>query len=223
MRFKALEGYVREYVEPILVEYSFPETLLGSGWSLRQSEALRMLSRVLPATGFLLIDAGNCAAAAAHYLQLPAQVQSHIALGMGGMGYAVAGAIGAQLGSADDDRTTVICGDGAFLMTGMEVHTAVDLGLPILWVVFNNNMHGMCVTRQLRLFNGRYEGNRYSLVNIAQLARGFGDEQHLWVGCATNSAELNALLADYYGQPNPKPGVLELKIGIEELPPMEFR
>jgi acetolactate synthase-1/2/3 large subunit len=33
-----------------------------------------------------------------------------IALGMGGMGYSVAGAIGAQLLAADGERTIVICG-----------------------------------------------------------------------------------------------------------------
>ena len=223
LRFQELNAFVREYVEPTVIEYQVAGVTRHAQWELRQSEALRLISQYLPEKGYILIDAGNCAAAAAHYLQLPPKVQSHIALGMGGMGYAVAGAIGAQLGSPEDYRTTVICGDGAFLMAGMEVHTAVDFGLPVLWVVFNNNMHGMCVTRQFHLFNGRYEGNTYSQVNIAQVARGFGDEQHLWVGCATNKTELNSLLSDYFNQSRAKAGVLELKIGIEELPPMAFQ
>jgi len=129
----------------------------GPNDTLLQSEAIETLEEFLPRGGHLLFDAGNCAAAALHYLRVPKGATSTIALGMGGMGYAIAGAVGAQLGSSAESRTIVVCGDGAFLMQGMEVHTAVDLGLPILFVVFNNGMHGMCVTRQQLFFDGRIE------------------------------------------------------------------
>ena len=62
----------------------------------------------------------------------------------------------------------VLCGDGAFLMLGMEVHTAVDLGLPILFVVFNNAKHGMCVTRQQVYFQSRIECASYDSVAVAE-------------------------------------------------------
>ena len=91
---------------------------------LRQSEAIEQLQRYLPAAGHVVFDAGNCAATALHFLAIPARVTSTIALGMGGMGYALAAGTGAQLGSAPGTRTMVLCGDGAFLMLGLEVHTA---------------------------------------------------------------------------------------------------
>src|SRR5262249_47030964 len=139
---------------------------------LLQSQALEMVQPFLPPKGHVLFDAGNCAAAALHYLRLPAHVSSTVALGMGGMGYAIAGAVGAQLGSPRGARTMVFCGDGAFLMLGTEVHTAVDYQLPILFVVFNNGMHGMCVTRQQLFFGGRIESTRYPAVSVSQVARG---------------------------------------------------
>jgi len=186
---------------------------------LVQSEALHCLNHYLPEEGHIFFDAGNCAAAAAHFLKIPEGVSTTIALGMGGMGYAIAAAIGAQMGEIQEKRTIVFCGDGAFMMTGLEIHTAVDYQLPILWVVFNNNMHGMCVTRQHLMFGDRFEANVYSEINIMQIAKGFGDAEKIWTACATNLMELEAALADYISYHRRKPGVLELKIAQEEMPP----
>lgn len=185
---------------------------------LLQSQALEMLQRYLPTKGHVLFDAGNCAAAALHYLRMPANVSATIALGMGGMGYAIAGAIGAQMGCPPGSRTMVFCGDGAFLMLGAEVHTAVDHQLPILFVVFNNGMHGMCVTRQQLYFGGRIECSRYSPISVAEVARGFGPPQRLWVGSAGTVEELNEALESYPCWTD-QPGVLELRIRREEMPP----
>src|SRR5581483_11718227 len=150
----------------------------------------------LPRKGHVLFDAGNCAAAALHYLRIHANVSATIALGMGGMGYAIAGAIGAQIGSPRGTRTMVFCGDGAFLMLGAEVHTAVDLQLPILFVVFNNGMHGMCVTRQQLYFGGRIESSRYPAISVAEVARGLGPPDRLWVASAGTVEELAEALRD---------------------------
>jgi acetolactate synthase-1/2/3 large subunit len=185
---------------------------------LLQSQALNMLQPFLPTSGHVLFDAGNCAAAALHYLRIPAGVSATVALGMGGMGYAIAGAVGAQMGSPPGSRTMVFCGDGAFLMLGTEVHTAVDYQLPILFVVFNNGMHGMCVTRQQLFFGGRIESTLYPAVSVADVARGLGPPDRLWVGSAATVEELSKILEDspcWAG----RPGVLELRLSREEMPP----
>ena len=112
----------------------------------------------------------------------------------------------------------VFCGVGAFLMLGAEVHTAVDHQLPILFVVFNNGMHGMCVTRQQLYFGGRIECSRYSPISVAEVARGFGPPHRLWVGSAATIDELHEALADSSSWTS-RPGVLELRLGREEMPP----
>jgi acetolactate synthase-1/2/3 large subunit len=185
---------------------------------LRQSEALEVLQTFLPAAGHIVFDAGNCAAAALHYLRIPRGVTTTVALGMGGMGYAVPAAIGAQLGSSSDARTMVLCGDGAFLMLGSEVNTAVHHNLPILFVVFNNGMHGMCVTRQQLYFDGRIEASRYPAVSIGDMARGFGSPDRLWVGSAGTREELCQRLWEHRALAR-GPGVLELRLQLEEIPP----
>jgi indolepyruvate decarboxylase len=57
------------------------------------------------------------------------------------MGFAVPGAIGAQL-ARPDLRPLVLVGDGAFQMTGMEVSTAARFGLSPIVVVLNNCGYG---------------------------------------------------------------------------------
>jgi indolepyruvate decarboxylase len=57
------------------------------------------------------------------------------------MGFAVPGAIGAQL-ARPDLRPLVLVGDGAFQMTGMEISTAARFGLSPVVVVLNNSGYG---------------------------------------------------------------------------------
>lgn len=219
-KVQPLQGYVPQMFKPLLAAPISLDDRMPKADSqpLLQSEAIAILQDFLPESGHLLYDAGNCAAAALHMTRVPPGSSSTIALGMGGMGYAIAGAIGAQLGSPPGTRTVVFAGDGAFLMTGFEIHTAVDLGLPILFVVFNNNMHGMCVTRQQLFFESRLECVRYTPVNIAPIARGLGTPDRLWVGSADTVEELCYQLEDYRNHAD-LPGVLELRLLREEVPP----
>jgi acetolactate synthase-1/2/3 large subunit len=206
---------LRRYV-PVLAPSPREEACLPD--ALLQSEAIALLEGEMPSRGHVLFDAGNCAAASIHGMRLPREAVGIIALGMGGMGYAIAGAIGAQLGARAGERTVVLCGDGAFLMLGFEVHTAVELRLPILFVVFNNAKHGMCVTRQQLYFEGRVDCTEYSRVDIAKMSRGMGTSERLWVGRASTRGDLVAALAEFRASAD-GPGVLELVIKQEEMPP----
>jgi len=65
-------------------------------------------------------------------------------LGMGGMaamGWSLGGAIGAKLGRPDD-LVVHLLGDASFGMVGMELETAVRMGLPTLTIVVNNEGTG---------------------------------------------------------------------------------
>lgn len=131
-----------------------------TGPGVRYRDAMAVLDRELPDGIDLAVDAGNTGAAAIHYLPPRRDGRFLVALGMGGMGYAFGAGIGMALGRGR--RTVVIAGDGAFFMHGMEIHTAVQHRLPVLFVVLNNNAHAMCVTREQLFFGGRHSYNRYS-------------------------------------------------------------
>ncbi len=186
---------------------------------LRTSTAVQRLHRALPSRGHLLFDAGNCSASALHWLEVPDGLSTQIALGMGGMGYALAGAIGAQLGAAEGERVVALVGDGAFLMLGMEVHTAIELGLPVLFVVFNDGGHGMCVTRQQVFLGGRITCARYPAARVVDVAQGLAGDHALWTGRATTPTELDAQLDALDQWSWRGPAVLELVLQRPETPP----
>lgn len=193
----------------------------NSPYHLTVQQAAGVIEPYLCQTKQVFFDAGNCVSLALYHLKFPTQVKTLIALGMGGMGYAIPAAIGAQLGSQDGGKTMVISGDGGFLITGMEIHTAVDYQLPILFVIFNNNQHGMCVTRQQLYFNNRITAATYSQVNIAQLIQGVGNKKKLWTACVEDRESLQDVLYDYYSYHSGKTGVLEIKMAINEMPPFQ--
>ncbi len=56
----------------------------------------------------------------------------------------------------------MIAGDGSFFMHGMEIHTAIQYRLPVTFVLFNNNAHAMCVTREQLFYDGLYSYNRFA-------------------------------------------------------------
>ena len=46
-------------------------------------------------------------------------------------------------------------------MNGMELHTAIEYELPLTAVLFNNNAHAMCVTREQVFYEDQYSYNRF--------------------------------------------------------------
>ncbi|OBG29420.1 acetolactate synthase [Mycobacterium alsense] len=136
-----------------------------AGPGVRYRDALAVLDGCVPDGADIVVDAGNTGAAAIHYLPARRGGRFAVALGMGGMGYSFGAGIGMAFGRANSGRprgrTVVIAGDGAFFMHGMEIHTAVQYRLPVTFVLFNNNAHAMCVTREQLFYDDLYSYNRF--------------------------------------------------------------
>jgi acetolactate synthase I/II/III large subunit len=125
---------------------------------------MAILDAQMEPTANIIVDAGNTGAAAVHFLKAPRQGTWTIALGMGGMGYSFGAAIGACF--ANGNKTYVVAGDGSFFMHGSEIHTAVELNLPIVFIIFNNNAHAMCVARETLYYTAPYSFNRFKRAHI---------------------------------------------------------
>jgi acetolactate synthase-1/2/3 large subunit len=136
-----------------------------AGPGVRYRDAMAVLDGCVPDGADIVVDAGNTGAAAIHYLPARRDGRFAVALGMGGMGYSFGAGIGMAFGRANSGRagghTVVIAGDGAFFMHGMEVHTALHYRLPVTFVLFNNNAHAMCVTREQLFYDDLYSYNRF--------------------------------------------------------------
>ena len=129
------------------------------GPGVRYREAMAVLDAALPDGVDIVVDAGNIGASAIHYLPARRDGRFVVALGMGGMGYSFGAALGIAFGRGR--RTVVLAGDGSFFMHGMEIHTAVQYGLPVTFLLFDNHAHAMCVTREQLFYNDVYSYNRF--------------------------------------------------------------
>ena len=75
--------------------------------------------------------------------------------GLGTMGYAVPGAIGAQV-AAPDTTVWAVDGDGCFQMTSQELITAAIEGIPVKIAILNNAYLGMVRQWQELFYEERY-------------------------------------------------------------------
>jgi acetolactate synthase-1/2/3 large subunit len=100
------------------------------------------LERVLPEDAIVFSDIGGHMLSNIHHLRIGSRQRFIINLGFGSMGHGTVAPIGAAL--AEPKRPVIaIIGDACFMMNGMDLITAVEYDLPIVWIVENNNMHGI--------------------------------------------------------------------------------
>ncbi|MFD9127460.1 thiamine pyrophosphate-binding protein [Kitasatospora sp. NPDC059571] len=137
---------------------------------LSHTEALAAVADALPPDAHVFVDAGNTGASAIHRLPATRGGRFVVAVGMGGMGYTFGAGIGAAL--ATGQRTYVLAGDGSFFMHGMEVHTALEYGAPVTFVILNNNAHAMCATREQLFLGASHPASLFLPSDIAAGAAG---------------------------------------------------
>jgi acetolactate synthase-1/2/3 large subunit len=185
----------------------------SSGPGIGYRAAMAALDRTLPDGADIVVDAGNTGASAIHHLPVRRDGRFVVALGMGGMGYSFGAGLG--MAFARGRRTVVVAGDGAFFMHGMEVHTAVQYGLPVTFVLFNNNAHAMCVTREQLFYGDQYSYNRFDTSRLgAGLAAMFPGLLSVDVDTVADlpNALRRALAVD-------GPSVVSIECSADEIPP----
>ena len=188
------------------------------GPGIRYRDAVTLLDDLLPDGTDIVVDAGNTGASTVHGLPVRRAGRFVVALGMGGMGYSFGAAIGMCFARAKTAgphyRTVVVAGDGSFFMHGMEVHTAVQYRLPITFVLFNNNAHAMCVTREQLFYGDRYSYNRFAPARLgAGLAAMFPG---LHATDVTELPQLAGALTEALSRHGPS--VISIECSADEIP-----
>lgn len=109
---------------------------------VRPQVLMEMIQRVIvdESEAIIVAEAGNSFAWTNHYLRLPRPGRYRANMGWGSMGHGATGVLGAALNHAD--KAVSVAGDGAMLMN-CEVSTAVQYGLPVVWIVLNDSQYGM--------------------------------------------------------------------------------
>jgi acetolactate synthase-1/2/3 large subunit len=118
--------------------------------------------------------------------------------GQAGLGYALPAAIGVAT-ARPGHRTVVLAGDGALGYAAGELATVAELGLPVTVIVLNNRSLGWIRWYRRITFGRGWEGEDFSDVPFADVARAFG----LGGERVTEPARLAAALRTALGSPGP--------------------
>jgi acetolactate synthase-1/2/3 large subunit len=177
------------------------------------------LEEVLPEQAIVFSDIGGHMLWNIHYLCMRGAQRFYLNLGFGSMGHGTAAPIGAAL--AEPGRPVfAIVGDACFTMNGMELITAAEHRLPIIWIVENNDMQGIT-----------YHGSRM-LSPTGQPLRSSQYLRKLEVAAIARAMGLSATVVDRPGQlqdavraalARNEPSVIEVRVDALIPPPIGER
>jgi acetolactate synthase-1/2/3 large subunit len=133
------------------------------------------LQDVLPHDAIVFSDVGGHMLFNIKHLHFRDTQRFALNLGFASMGHGTCAPIGAAL--AFPDRPVFsIAGDGCFTMNGMELLTAVEYEIPVIWMIENNNMHGITWHGSQLIGSGRPMDcvKLKRAVHVAAIARAMG-------------------------------------------------
>jgi acetolactate synthase-1/2/3 large subunit len=205
--------WVRDaYSSPAPAHYQARDRLLPP-------DVVRYLAQSFPTDTKLYVDGGNSLSWAIHYAPVDRRLSRiHTGLGFGSMGWAIGAAVGAAFAAqGSGSRIACLTGDGAWLMSGLELTVAVEHQLPVIFVVLNDSALGM-VRHGQRLGRAAQIGNALPIVDFAAMANAAGAKSLRIRTLEELEALCSSGILDELG-----PVVLEMLIDPEFPPPMATR
>ena len=149
--------------------YDQPEMHVDSSPVTPQRLVAQLQATMDPSTIFAL-DAGNNRTWMAHLYRARQANTFYCPGGTAGMGWALPASVGLKL-VFPDQPVVCVTGDGGYMMTVNAISTAVQYNLPIICVVFNDNVLGMVHDHQPE---GHKIASEFFPTNNAVVAEGMG-------------------------------------------------
>ena len=178
---------------------------------LTPRNAIMTLNKHLGENTAVATDVGQHQMWAAQYIRHTKSRGFITSGGLGTMGFGYGAAIGAQMALGRDQRVVMFTGDGSFHMNLNEACTAVSYELPIITVIFNNQVLGMVRQWQTAFYGKRFsQTDPHRKTNFVKLAEGFGAKGYR----AATPAEFKAAFADAMKQKGPS--WIDCRIGKDE-------
>jgi len=154
-------------------------TQADEGKPIHPARLLKELSQAAPRDAIFVTDVGWNKNGAGQQILSRAPRSFITSGGMATMGFSPAAAIGAKLG-APDRMVIGLVGDGGLLSVVGALTTAVELGIPVVWVLFNNFCFATIRSVGATYFKNTYgtefttpDGAPYN-PDFVQLAQSFG-------------------------------------------------
>jgi thiamine pyrophosphate-dependent acetolactate synthase large subunit-like protein len=139
----------------------------------------------------VMAECGNSFTWSTHLLQFSEANRYRVSTGVGAMGHAVTGVLGAAL--ASNSKAVGIVGDGAMLMNN-EISTAVKYKIPAIWIVLNDARYNMC-HQGMKILGLKGADATLPPTNFAMIARGMGAEAMVVVRESDIEAALEQAIA----------------------------
>ncbi len=173
---------------------------------------------VLPDDAIIFSDIGGHMLFNMHHLCIRERQHFVINLGFGSMGHGTIAPIGAALAEANRPVFAIV-GDACFTMQGMDLLTAVEYDIPVIWVVENNNMHGITWHCSKILGHGTaFESIKYRRpLEVAAIARAMGMSS--WIVDAPGKMQDAVREAMRRGGPS----LIEVRVDPDIVPPLGER
>ncbi len=169
-------GYSYRLLERMRAEigrYYNAEELQGQAELLKPQALVAKMNEVLPDETLVFVDNGNSFSWIGQYYEARQPGTVFMATNIASMGYAVAASIGGKI-AAPDKPVVALVGDGAFAMNGMEIHTAVDYHISVIWIILNNGGHGMAYNGETLLCGRSFTTIFQKPLDVSAVARGLG-------------------------------------------------
>ncbi|GIP28967.1 acetolactate synthase [Paenibacillus sp. J23TS9] len=178
---------------------------------------LKSLQKQLPVDTRYTVDIGEFMSYVINYMNVLDYNTFDINVHFGAMGSGIGSAIGSKL--AEPDRPVVcITGDGCFFMHGMEILTAKEYNLPILFVVMNNARLGMVYHGHELQYKRSHASFGQKEISIAAMAAAMGIPSFRVEELGDLNQEALSSLLNAGG-----PAVLEVALVDNNTPPMGDR
>jgi acetolactate synthase-1/2/3 large subunit len=137
------------------------------------------LSNHLKNDHIIVTDMGTALLSGHQAIKLKLNQKMFTSLGLGEMGYGIAGAVGAAAACPNKDVLCLNC-DGGIMMNLQELHTVIENRLNVKVIIFNNDGYLMIKHTQKMLFNGKYvsvdKNTGIGLPNFSKLFPALGYE-----------------------------------------------
>ncbi len=169
--------HIREKMLEDFAEYADDDT----EGLIKPQKALWDVREALGPEDILLSDVGAHKMWIARYYQCDEPNTCLISNGFCSMGFALPGALGAQL-ARPDRKVLAVCGDGGFLMNVQEMETAYRLKLPIVVLLWEDHEYGLIAWKQQNHF-GRHTDLTFTNPDWVKLAESFN-----WNGVRVNNS-----------------------------------
>ncbi|MBN1191789.1 MAG: thiamine pyrophosphate-binding protein [Dehalococcoidales bacterium] len=192
--------------------YLEEEKMYSESVPIKPQRLMYELQEIMPEDAIMFFDTGNHICWALHYMMFD-RPNFVSAFGMLTMGYATAASIGGKL-AAPDRPVICVAGDGCFLMNGMEIATAVNYNIPVVWIIENNAKLGLVHELQKFSLGEKTVSTTFKPINCAKIAEGLGAQGFR----IEKPGELKKVLPA--ALESKRPTVIDCVIDPDEVPPI---